>query len=72
MNLARALLHAPRALLLDEPERGLDGEGRERLRALLDTHLAGGGAALAATPGDPSFAPTRRLRVEGGRVFPDA
>ncbi len=44
--LARALAHAPRILLLDEPFQGLDREGCERLERLLRQFTAGGGALV--------------------------
>ena len=49
LSLARALLHSPRLLLLDEPDTGLDQEGRELIEALLAEHRAQGGTILFTT-----------------------
>jgi heme exporter protein A len=49
LSLARALLHSPRLLLLDEPDTGLDQEGRELIEALLAEHTAQGGTILFTT-----------------------
>jgi heme exporter protein A len=49
LSLARALLHAPRMLLLDEPDAGLDEEGYELVEAVLAEHSARGGAVLFTT-----------------------
>jgi heme ABC exporter ATP-binding subunit CcmA len=47
--LARALLHSPRVLLLDEPEAGLDQDALALLEALLARHRRAGGSALLTT-----------------------
>jgi heme ABC exporter ATP-binding subunit CcmA len=49
LSLARALLHAPRLLLLDEPDTGLDEEGHELVEQVLVEHSTGGGAVLFTT-----------------------
>ena len=46
---ARALLHKPRLLLLDEPDTGLDQEGYTLIDALLQDHTARGGTTLFTT-----------------------
>jgi heme ABC exporter ATP-binding subunit CcmA len=49
--LARAIVHTPQVLLLDEPNTGLDPEGRNRLRVILDAVRARGGTVIIATHG---------------------
>ena len=49
LALARALLHSPRLLLLDEPDTGLDEEGIALLEAILDEHARDGGTLLFTT-----------------------
>jgi ABC-type multidrug transport system ATPase subunit len=49
LSLARALLHSPQLLLLDEPDTGLDEEGNALLEALLLEHTERGGTTLFTT-----------------------
>ena len=49
LSLARALLHAPQLLLLDEPDTGLDQEGHELVETLIKEHTARGGTVLFTT-----------------------
>ena len=49
MALAAAVAHRPRLLLLDEPEVGLDLEGRRRVEALIKALKREGAAVVVAT-----------------------
>jgi len=46
---ARALLHSPRLLLLDEPDTGLDQQGTVLIDSLLAEHAQQGGSILFTT-----------------------
>ncbi len=49
VSLARALLHEPRVLLLDEPESGLDQEALQLLERILQETTANNGAVVMTT-----------------------
>jgi heme exporter protein A len=68
--LARALVHSPRLLLLDEPSTGLDVHGVERLVRAVEVERARGAIVLLITH-DPALAERlseRRIRLDRGRV----
>ena len=73
LTLARALLHAPRVLLLDEPFTGLDEESSHRLLRILQT-LVDSGRTVIMTTHDRSIleaGPRRLIRIEGGTLHED-
>jgi len=74
LAIARAILHRPQLLLLDEPDTGLDREGMHVLERILEHHVASGGTALMTTH-DLRFGLTsgdRVLLLEFGRLTLDA
>ena len=73
LSAARAFLHRPDLLLLDEPFTGLDRPGVARLQGLLRDRLGREGACLLATHDIPSAWPlvTRVVALARGRVVLD-
>jgi heme exporter protein A len=70
LSLARALLHEPRLLLLDEPSTGLDAHGVRRLSDAIAAERARGAIVVLVTHDAPlaeSLA-DRRLQLERGRI----
>jgi heme exporter protein A len=70
---ARAFLHRPRLLLLDEPFTGLDRPGVARLQAILRDRLGDAGGCLLATHDVLSAWPLvgRVVVLSGGRIAAD-
>jgi molybdate transport system ATP-binding protein len=69
--LARALVHSPRALLLDEPFSALDPDLRERMRAELDELLQRIGIPVLMITHDPddlAWFGDEALYLRGGRI----
>jgi len=68
--LARALVHDPGVLLLDEPWTGLDLASVDRLEAVIHEEVGRGSLVVAVThgAGTAERMGARRLRIEGGRV----
>ena len=73
LSMARAVLHEPVALLLDEPESGLDAESVEALgRFLRDWAGAGRTALLTTHSAEVGLAwADRSLTLAGGRIESD-
>lgn len=71
LALARALAHAPRALLLDEPTGALDEEARALVERVLRRQLDTGVPILLVTHDQSQAArlAARIVRVEKGRLF---
>lgn len=71
--ITRALLQAPRLLLLDNPFAGLDAAARQLLReGLADLMGTGLQVVLATAPGEIPPGITHVLRLAGGRAEPFA
>lgn len=69
LSLARALIHEPRILLLDEPFSGLDSEGRDWLAGLLMEQCAGGCTICFSTHDDHwRRLATRSMRLDDGAL----
>lgn len=68
--LARALVHVPRLLLLDEPTTGLDAPSVERLRAVVKEEAERGAIVVVVTHDEPFAAAIgdTRILLERGRV----
>ena len=73
LSMARAILHEPVALLLDEPESGLDAESVAALGAFLRDWAASGRTALLTThSAEVGLAwADRALTLSGGRIESD-
>jgi heme ABC exporter ATP-binding subunit CcmA len=73
LSAARAFLHRPELLLLDEPFTGLDAPGVLLLQGMLRERLGTAGACLLATHDIPSSWPlvTRVVALAAGRIVLD-
>lgn len=67
--MARALVHDPSLVLLDEPSTGLDEEGMRTLRRVLSEEVTGGKVVLMVTHDPQAFSdlPCRLWRIDRGR-----
>ena len=74
LAIARALVHSPRVLLLDEPSSGLDPQGRAWFASTLSTLHQHGCTIIASTHSRDEVLrlATRAVRLESGRVVSDS
>lgn len=70
LRLARALLHDPAVLLLDEPAGDIDSESASLIAFTIGEEVEAGKAVLVTTFGDPRIVQmaTRIAYLEGGRL----
>jgi ABC-2 type transport system ATP-binding protein len=70
LGMARALLHEPKLLLLDEPTKSIDESHLPAIHALIREHAENGGAALVVThSSDEALAVSSRIeRLDSGRL----
>lgn len=68
--LARALVHDPGVLLLDEPWTGLDVASVDKLEAVIRDEVARGSLVIAVThgAGTAERLGARRVRIESGKI----
>ncbi|MES2124247.1 MAG: heme ABC exporter ATP-binding protein CcmA [Gemmatimonadota bacterium] len=73
LAIARATLHQPSLLLLDEPFTGLDAQSAGELRHRIAAERAAGRAVLCVThePGEAWLPATRVVVLAGGRIVLD-
>ncbi len=73
LTIARALLHAPRVLLLDEPFTGLDEPSAARLQRILQDVVASGRTVIMTTHDRTLLegGPRRLIRLDAGAVVED-
>ncbi|MEV5827498.1 ABC transporter ATP-binding protein [Spirillospora sp. NPDC052242] len=64
LSLAMGLVRPSRLLLLDEPERGLDLDFRDRLKEIFVAYVVAGGTLVMATHDDDLAWATRRLTLD--------
>jgi ABC-type multidrug transport system ATPase subunit len=73
LSLARALLHGPGLLLLDEPATGLDQEAREWLDCTLESlHAAGCTVVMSTHADEAGSSATRTVWLSAGAVVRDS